>query len=121
MQKQTTVQDLEKLLNCSVNEWYKLREINLYNNQLQTLPPEVGQWTAAQDIDLGSNQLQSLPPNNILCKCVGINYANIIEKNSLKPICKKEDQILELDINRLKKRNELLEKVIKFLMDECTK
>ena len=62
MQNQTTVQDLEKILKCPVNQWHTLQSIHLYNSSINYLPPEVGQWTAAQTINLNSNQLQTLPP-----------------------------------------------------------
>ena len=44
-----------------VREWKSVTSIDLCNNQLTSLPAEVGEWKSATSIDLRNNQLTSLP------------------------------------------------------------
>ena len=37
-------------------------ELSLYNNQLQSIPPEISQLHMLQILNLSNNQLQSIPP-----------------------------------------------------------
>ena len=39
-----------------------LQKLYLYNNQLQSIPPEIGQLTMLQTLYLYNNQLQLIPP-----------------------------------------------------------
>nr|QBK87606.1 MAG: leucine rich repeat protein [Marseillevirus LCMAC201] len=58
---QNTVEKLELLLNCTVQDWNSLQSINLNNSNITSLPPEVDRWTSATHISLYGNQLTSLP------------------------------------------------------------
>ncbi|MBI5091106.1 MAG: leucine-rich repeat domain-containing protein [Candidatus Hydrogenedentes bacterium] len=52
--------DLRKLLGEPGVE--NIQRLNLNDNQLSTLPPEIGQLTALTNLNLKDNQLSSLPP-----------------------------------------------------------
>ncbi|MEL6150103.1 MAG: leucine-rich repeat domain-containing protein [Chloroflexota bacterium] len=39
-----------------------LQELDLSDNRLTALPPEIGQLTALQELNLWNNQLMFLPP-----------------------------------------------------------
>jgi len=38
------------------------KELSLYNNQLNSIPPEIGQLSMLQILNLSNNQLHSIPP-----------------------------------------------------------
>nr|QBK87405.1 MAG: hypothetical protein LCMAC201_03150 [Marseillevirus LCMAC201] len=57
----TTVKRLEQLLNCKVQDWYTLLNINLIGLNITSLPDAVSGWTSAIHIYLQGNQLTSLP------------------------------------------------------------
>ena len=50
--------------------------LNLYNNQLQSIPPEIGQLHMLQTLNLYNNQLQSIPPEIVQLHMLQTLYLN---------------------------------------------
>ena len=44
----TSVEDLEEMLHCNVDQWHTLTKINLSDKNINYLPDEVGKWQNCQ-------------------------------------------------------------------------
>ena len=58
----TDVKRLEELTRKPVSEWKNLQSLELYDNKLISLPPEIGEWKNLTRFNLCDNLLTSLPP-----------------------------------------------------------
>jgi internalin A len=75
-----------------------LQSLNLINNQLSSLPPEIGKLTSLQSLYLGSNQLSSLPPE--IVKLTSLQSLNLFSNqlSSLPPEIRKLEQLTTIDL-----------------------
>jgi len=46
----------------SIYQLFKETKLNLYNNKLETLPPEIGLLSNLQELSLSNNKIETLPP-----------------------------------------------------------
>lgn len=47
---------------AQVGDWRNLEDLNVRNNELKVLPPEMGKWAKLQRMFAGGNHVVELPP-----------------------------------------------------------
>ncbi|KAI9259444.1 hypothetical protein BDA99DRAFT_538408 [Phascolomyces articulosus] len=92
-----------KITQPAVNRLSYLATLNLQNNQLGTLPPELWQLTGLQELNISRNQITNIPPDiaHLVNLCDFYAYSNQIQELPSQMGRLTDLRVLDLTANKL--------------------